>query len=196
MTDKQIIIDCVNVSEWTDGEVYYKLEHYSPKATKQIAFDLYKQLKRKEQECEELKQKLHQCWTIENSFVEQLDRLKRKEQECEGLKETLKTKAKGWANVNDKILEEVKQIRVENEKLKTALKFRDSSIDAKNKEILKKCKNNRELIDKNWKLIKTLTEIKEIAEENDELLQGYHKEWANNKLILQKISEVENETIK
>jgi hypothetical protein len=40
-------------------------------------------------------------------------------------------------------------------------------------------------------LKKTLTEIKEIAEENDELLQGYHKEWANNKLILQKISECE-----
>ncbi len=58
MTDKQIIIDCVNVSEWTDGEVYYKLEHYSPKATKQIAFDLYKQLKAKEQECERLKEEI------------------------------------------------------------------------------------------------------------------------------------------
>ena len=55
MTDKQIIIDCVDVSGWTDGEVYYKLQHYSPKATKQIAFDLYKQLKRKEQECEKLR---------------------------------------------------------------------------------------------------------------------------------------------
>ncbi len=37
----------------------------------------------------------------------------------------------------------------------------------------------------------TLTEIKEIAEENDELLQGYHTEWANNKIILYKITECE-----
>ena len=108
----------------------------------------------------------HICECEQNCHYKQL---KRKVQECEELKETLKTKAKGWANVNDKILEEVEQIRVENEKLKTALKFRDSSIDAKNKEILKKCKNNRELIDKNCKLIKTLTEIKDIVKQNIQL---------------------------
>lgn len=43
------------------------------------------------------------------------------------------------------------------------------------------------------KLETALQEIKDIAEENDELLQGYHKEWANNKIILEKISEVEND---
>ena len=48
----------------------------------------------------------------------------------------------------------------------------------------------------NDKLKQTLAEIKEIAEENDELLLGYHKEWANNKIILEKISEVEDETTK
>lgn len=58
MTDKQIIIDGVDVSEWTDEEVRYKFEKHSPKAIRQIAFDLYKQLKRKEQECEELKEKI------------------------------------------------------------------------------------------------------------------------------------------
>lgn len=58
MTDKQIIIDGVDVSEWTDEEVRYKFEKHSPKAIRQIAFDLYKQLKRKEQECEELKREI------------------------------------------------------------------------------------------------------------------------------------------
>ena len=58
MTDKEIIIDGVDVSEWTDEEVRYKFEKHSPKAIRQIAFDLYKQLKRKEQECEELKHKV------------------------------------------------------------------------------------------------------------------------------------------
>ena len=46
MTDKKIIIDGVNVSEWTDEEIRYNFEKHSPKAIRQIAFDLYKQLKR------------------------------------------------------------------------------------------------------------------------------------------------------
>lgn len=46
MTDKEIIIDGVNVSEWTDEEIRYNFEKHSPKAIRQIAFDLYKQLKR------------------------------------------------------------------------------------------------------------------------------------------------------
>ena len=58
MIDKQIIIDGVDVSGWTDEEVKYKFAKHSPKAIRQIAFDLYKQLKHKEQECEELKGKL------------------------------------------------------------------------------------------------------------------------------------------
>ena len=54
MMNKEIIVDGVDVSEWTDEEVRYKFEKHSPKAIRQIAFDLYKQLKRKEQECEEI----------------------------------------------------------------------------------------------------------------------------------------------
>lgn len=46
MQDKEIIIDGVDVSEWTDEEVRYNFEKHSPKAIRQIAFDLYKQLKR------------------------------------------------------------------------------------------------------------------------------------------------------
>lgn len=64
MTD-EIIIDGVAVSEWTDEEVRYNFKKRSPNAIRQIAFDLYKQLKRKEQECEELKKQqkelLHDC---------------------------------------------------------------------------------------------------------------------------------------
>lgn len=43
---EEIIIDGVNVSEWTDEEIRYNFEKHSPKAIRQIAFDLYKQLKR------------------------------------------------------------------------------------------------------------------------------------------------------
>ena len=48
---------------------------------------IYKRFKRKEQECEELKQRLHQCWTVENSFVEQLDQLEAKLKQEKALKE-------------------------------------------------------------------------------------------------------------
>lgn len=61
MTDRQIIIDGVDVSKWADEEVRYKFEKHSPKAIKQIVFDLYKQLKAKEQECEKLNKHLNQA---------------------------------------------------------------------------------------------------------------------------------------
>ena len=38
-----------------------------------------------------------------------------------------------------------------------------------------------------------LEEIKEKAQENNDLLQGYHLKWANNKLILEIINEVLND---
>lgn len=56
MTD-EIMIDGVTVSEWTDEEVRYNFKKRSTNTIRQIAFDLYKQLKRKEQECKELKKK-------------------------------------------------------------------------------------------------------------------------------------------
>ena len=82
MMNKEII-DGVNVSEWTDEEVRYKFEKHSPKAIRQIAFDLYKQLKHKKQECEELKSDLTDLSKIIDckngtilTFKEQLDQLK------------------------------------------------------------------------------------------------------------------------
>ena len=85
MTDKEIIIDGIDVSEWPDEEVRYKFEKHSPKAIRQIAFDLYKQLKRKEQECEELKEDRERWKSNFNGKVsaieellQQLDQLKAK----------------------------------------------------------------------------------------------------------------------
>ena len=61
MLDKEIIVDGVDVSEWTDEEVRYKFEKHSSKAIRQIAFDLYKQLKRKDESYEELRQYYNKC---------------------------------------------------------------------------------------------------------------------------------------
>ena len=80
MTDKQIIIDGVDVRGWTDKEVYYKFEHHSPKAIRQIAFDLYQQLERKEQECE----------TLASQLDFEVQKKECLEQECEKLKNWVK----------------------------------------------------------------------------------------------------------
>lgn len=49
MSENKIIINGIDVSKWTDEEIRYNFEKHSPKAIRQIAFDLYKQLARKEQ---------------------------------------------------------------------------------------------------------------------------------------------------
>ena len=90
MTDKQIMIDGVDVNEWTDEEVRYKFEKRSPKAIRQIAFDLYKQLKRKEQECQQAMDNYVQLDLQRvKEYNELVDLYKAKEQECEELKEAL-----------------------------------------------------------------------------------------------------------
>lgn len=49
------------------------------------------------------------------------------------------------------------------------------------------------LKDENARYRKALEEIEEYANENDEMLQGYHHEWANNKQILDIISKAKGE---
>lgn len=74
MADKEIIIykkECYN-------EPYCSLNQ------------VLEQLKAKEQECEELKQRLQQCWKVEYSFVEQLDQLKQTNEELQKDNEELR----------------------------------------------------------------------------------------------------------
>ena len=97
MTDKQIIIDGIDVSGWTDEEVNYKFAKHSPKAIRQIAFDLYKQLERKEQECESLKQNLTEIKEIAEKhkatahcdYLTDIEHILQKISECEGNDEQL-----------------------------------------------------------------------------------------------------------
>ena len=166
----------------------------------------------------------HYCGSVFCGYVDDIENLekayKRKEQECEEFRKANDEKNELLAKLGCPTIatarrkvfclqEQLDRLKADNEKIKTALKFRDSNIDAKNKEIIRKCKNNRELIDKNWKLIKTLTEIKEIAEDlitiTDEYDNCYHKDECDKCLlgidgncqyikveqILQKISECE-----
>ena len=96
---------------------------------------------------------------------------KAKEQECERLKETLKTKAKGWANVNDKILEEVDQLKEQLEAYKMETE--------EGKEINAELKAENE-------------ELKELNTRLDNQREVYWKEYQKHKQAIEKVREIVN----
>ena len=192
MTDKQIIIDEneINPNDW--------LEPYKPIPACEI------------KDCEHwvyAGNNVYGCRIAEDGLVcddfnnddeccmyRQLEyykeALKAKEQECEELKEEIKTNGFGCFNIE--MSEQLDQLKAENEKL-----------DTENKRLVAELANpvfdSFEELDK---LKATLTEIKEICNNNDELKGDFNlvdcdkyklgKHNLANK-ILQKISEVEDE---
>ena len=149
--NKEIIIDGVDVSDWADEEVRYKFEKHSSKAIRQIAFDLYKQLKQKEQEYEELRQYHNKCCEeFENEkqnlidkynqfskdfFIgkyckkEYCDLLKAKEQECEELKEDIerwKSNFNGKVSAIEELLQQLDQLKAKEQALDEIEKYLDA----------------------------------------------------------------------
>jgi hypothetical protein len=108
MTDKQIIIDGIDVSgcphlieDYQWWNIAGREEHDINRCA--LGFDVGIGFEEN-----------YFCKENPNCYYKQL---KRKEQECEELKDKLRTKARGWANVNDQILKEVDQIKADNEEL-------------------------------------------------------------------------------
>lgn len=109
MTDK-VIIDGVDVSRcehYLNKECLCQYNEIDGRIFKLYRCDTfencyYKQLQRKEQECEELKEKLNDvaCCDDGNTFCflkqEIVEQLQRKEQECEELKEQVNRCSEGW----------------------------------------------------------------------------------------------------
>ena len=112
----------------------------------------------------------------------------------------LKAKTEQLKTANE-ILKERLEIAIKNNMDKTLLRLKNGDVQEELKEIREQFgietlyfHDDNTRVHRCLDVIRLkdiLTEIKELAEENDELLQGYHTEWANNKLILQKISECE-----
>ena len=187
MTNKQIRIHDVDVSgcSW-----------YTQGATGMICADwhisndcsknpncYYKQLKRKEQECEELKKIIDEAKNskldlksflvgeaVQNEYEQQLDQLKADN------KELKRKNARKRTGLKKKQLH-ITQLKVDNEELKTKI---ESLI----------CSENCYKYKQTEKYKKALQEIKEIATENFYFLDCDYR-WILDK-ILQKISEVEN----
>ena len=139
-------------------------------------YEDFKQLARKTQECEQKDKEVNGLNII-------IDRLL----EAGGYDKDIST-AEDFEDVYSDIdykvglLEELKQECEELKKqLETSEKWR---IEAESL--------NEKLDLKNTRYRKALEEIEEYAKENDDMLQGYHHEWANNKQILEIISKAKD----
>ena len=172
MTDKQIMIDGVDVSKCTcfdDGECLNPCETVT--VCEASINCRYKQLKRKEQECE----------TLASQLDFEVQKKECLEQECERWKSNFN----GKVSAIEELLKQLDQLKAENEELKTGLKQIQKQFGI---EILY-CKTTGESTFRSTEILKlkqTLTEIKEIAETCMEINDC-------TKYILQKISECEME---
>ena len=174
MTDKQIIIDGVDVSGCTiyaDGKCTNS--NIIQSNCKNVSVCYYKEYKRKEQEYETLEEiaKKHLAETFE--MQREIDQLKA---EIETLKQYKASKQASYESMQrewNNAVNENRELKAENENWQ--------------KEYWKLEQGNDFLAETNSRLKQTLTEIKEIAE--DESYIGFWDEQISK--ILQKISECE-----
>jgi hypothetical protein len=185
MTHKQIIIDGVDVS----GCIYYADSKCTNSQMiqsncKNVAVCYYKEYKAKEQECEELKDKLNCCFCKPQVGLEDMENFKKCVETTECFRRQLD------------------QLKAENDKLKRLLKVRVE-------DLCDSCGASSMMPMPCKVYEKTLTEIKEIAEKIDDsggcaygdydcdncssLEQETVCTYKVKKLILQKISECEVE---
>ncbi|MDE6138562.1 MAG: hypothetical protein K2F57_03740 [Candidatus Gastranaerophilales bacterium] len=94
----------------------------------------------------------------------------------------------------DCYFKQLQRLRAENEELKK--KLERYKLYQEVEEFIEKYSEDKGKPTISYKLFRykqALERVKEKAQENDEMLQGYHHEWANNKLILDIINEVLND---
>ena len=224
MTDKQMIIDGVDVSRCEkQGETIAGItcgngerirlaneiitKH---KLCKDNPNCVYKQLKAKEQECEELKEKVKKYGEINEQETKDYAELKAENEELKKIINEaknsnldLKSFLVGEA-VGNEYEQQLDQLKAENKSLKESLKIFSSTLDwvLKSQVGLYKRQIDSSVPD-DWeyeevlvlveqyieKLKQTLAEIKEIIKQGVKI----HDDIIVSKQILQKISEVEND---
>lgn len=177
MTNKeQIIIDGVDVSECRSfDKESYTLGVYDCDLNELHGYCYcnndchFKQLARKTQECEQIKEK-YEALKLENQ--EGYEIVAELKHECEELKKE-KAEIKKYLGISYKtIMQRLEELT--EYKLKRQLEY-------------------IKIQEENDRYRKALQEIEEYAKENDDMLQGYHHEWANNKQILEIINKAKGE---
>lgn len=151
----------------------------------------FKQLARKSQECEELREDYAELEHRHNEAFQDFERIKQKYEHLQEKYEALKLENEEGYEIVDELKHECEELKEENQKLEMQLCNDCGERDDYNIP----CKMIRDLgyglqkeIEENDRYRKALEEIEEYAKENDEMLQGYHHEWANNRQILEIIN--------
>ena len=220
MTDKQIIIDGVDVS----GCEWYFSTYFKPcEGCKNTPDCHYKNWQRKEQECEGLRYEIGSLENDRDILQEQLDQLKAevkskteyiqeqrdiinqysKEIEmykkCQGKRASKREEELKAENDELKIM--FKDLSYENQKFSYQIEEQTKQLEPFKDEYFKGletiviaelAKKSIRITAENRKLEQTITEIKEIAEKGDKEKGNLMRTWWF-KEILQKISEVEDE---
>ena len=196
MTDKQII-DGVDVSKckYIDIENFEKPICHCISQRNECEMPCeynkdchYKQLKRKEQECEELKKELHQIFKEKDGLHLIIDRLL----EASGY-DTNTASAEDFEDVYENMRyekQQLDQLKIDKDELEKELRQKKMTILMNNDHYFEVGQTNK-------KLKQTLQEIKDIAEENIRIadLEGLNGVYRRGlaEQILQKISECEVE---
>lgn len=210
MTDKQIIIDGVDVSkciyfQQEDDEYTCGAEECNGAIVACRACDncYYKQLKAKEQECDMWKNLTVDNGAVALKYQQQLDQLKKANEEKNELLAKLGCPTIATARMKaftlQQQLEAYKMEAEEGKEINAELKAENEEL----KEALNEgCLHNLTLMTEQRVLLQTLTEIKEICNNNDELQGNFnlvdcdkYRLGKHNlaQKIIAKINEVEDE---
>ena len=172
MTDKEIIIDGVDVSECEYS--FKQFDNWIGKDVVMCDCTLGCRCEPKENHCK-----------FYMYYLEQ--QLKRKEKVCKEWKEEYRVKVEELNKLEEKLLRKEQEC----EKLKKQVEIFTRQLEKANREVIKEKEKNATQRQKNDKLEQALAEIKEIAENAYCLTNCTNKDMAQfSKQILQKISEV------
>ena len=186
MTDKQIIIDGVNIKDCKRRIGKDNFCRYYKRPCAENNYNcIWKKYLRKEQECEELKEDRERWKSNFNGKVSAIEELLKQLDQLKAENEELKTMLKDLSYENQKFCYQIE------EQTKQLEPFKDEYFKRlDNVVIAELAKKSIRITAENSKLEQTLAEIKEIAEKAyDEF--GNDVYGINPKQILQKISECE-----
>lgn len=204
MTNKETIIDGVDVSGceclMADGfdfpQCRWEIQQSSfSSACEQHDNCYYKQLKRKEQECERLKQEVEKAHNISRNDTEFLRQrtveFLEKQKKCVKELDQLKADCERINLTNERLVQEKYDLHQDILKLKAELQATKGLVTAISKENFGLIQTQNEIDKKIDKYENALQEIKEIAEKGHKERGNLMRTWWF-KDILQKINEVED----
>ena len=198
MTDKQIIIDGCDVSgccqymprymeDYDIDTLDYCRYHFKPCKDVDVKYCYYKQLKRKEQECEKANKNAQDTYDLYQALMESFNILQGEKIKLKQQLDQLKVKCKSLEDISGRLQKQNHELTLENEKLEQYKASKQVSYE----QLQKRC-NELEL--ENRKLKERLDQWISKCEQETKLKE-FHKnktdEYKNTLLYIKEIAEVQ-----